>query len=329
MVIAAFVFIVAFTVMLAVYWLLMVRPEQAEHSALTRRLSTTPGLSGGAAASAGWGAGGSLLREPIRLSKIPVLERLLAGVGQMVDPLQKRIARAGLRVTPGAVFLMSAVAAVCAWLAVTLVFNHRWLGLFVAPIAAWMPFAYINQRARKRLLALEEQFPDAIELISRALRAGHGFTTGLGMVSTESPEPVASEFRQLYEEQNFGRPLPEALRAFGDRISLLDARFFVTAVLTQRESGGNLAEVLDNLAGVIRDRFKVKRQVRVITAHARITGWVLICEPPVLAIALTFLAPGHITKLVSDPLGVYLVLLALVLQVVGTLVIRKLVNIEY
>jgi tight adherence protein B len=329
MVIATFVFIVTFTVMLAVYWLLVVRPEEAEHAALTRRLQTAGSMpSAGAAAGGRWGPD-SLLREPLRLSRIPVLERLLSSLGRIVNPLQQRISRAGLKVTPGAVFLMSALAAVSAWLVVTLVFNQWWLGLCVAPIAAWMPFAYINQRAYKRLLALEEQFPDAIELIGRALRAGHGFITGLGMVSTESPEPVSSEFRQLYEEQNFGRPLPEALRAFAERVTLLDARFFVTAVLTQRESGGNLAEILDNLANVIRDRFRVKRQVRVITAHARITGWVLICEPPLLAIALTFLAPGHISKLTGDPIGVYLVLLALVLQVVGTLIIRKLVNIEY
>jgi len=123
--------------------------------------------------------------------------------------------------------------------------------------------------------------------------------------------------------------MPEALRSLGERVPLLDARFFVTAVLTQREAGGNLAEVLDNLAGVIRERFKVKRQVRVITAHARVTGWVLAMLPPGLGLALTLLSPEHMSLLWTDPTGIKMVVLALVLQVAGTLIIRKLVDIEY
>src|SRR4029079_19478136 len=110
----------------------------------------------------------------------------------------------------------------------------------------------------------EEQFPEAVDLIARALRAGHALPTAIGMVAAEIPNPVGAEFKKLYDQQNFGMSLPDSLRAFADRVPILDARFFVTAVLTQRESGGNLAGVLDNLASVIRERFKVKRQVRVI-----------------------------------------------------------------
>ena len=121
------------------------------------------------------------------------------------------------------------------------------------------------------------------------------FTTGLAMVADEMAEPVGPEFRLLYDQQNFGMPLPEALKAFARRIPLLDARFFVTAVLTQREAGGNLSEVLDNLASVIRDRFHVKRQVRVITAHGRITGWILSALPVSLALFFAFIEPGHLS----------------------------------
>ena len=124
-------------------------------------------------------------------------------------------------------------------------------------------------------------------------------------------------------------PLPDALKAFAARIPLIDARFFVTAVLTQRETGGNLAEVLDNLASVIRERFKVKRQVRVLTAHGRITGWILAGMPPALAAVMFVIAPGHMKMLIGDPLGVQMIVGALVLQVIGTLIIRKLVNIPY
>src|SRR5262245_64928625 len=124
-------------------------------------------------------------------------------------------------------------------------------------------------------------------------------------------------------------PLPEALKAFADRIPLIDARFFVTAVLTQRETGGNLGEVLDNLASVIRDRFRVKRQIRVLTAHGRITGWILAGMPPALAAAMFVMSPGHIRMLMNDPLGVQMIIGALVLQIIGTLTIRKLVDIPY
>jgi tight adherence protein B len=175
----------------------------------------------------------------------------------------------------------------------------------------------------------EEQFPEAIDLIARALRAGHAFTTGLALVAEEAPQPVAGEFRLLYDQQNFGMPLSEALRNLADRLPLLDARFFATAVLTQRESGGNLAEILGNLANVIRERFKVKRQIRVISAHGRITGWVLSALPPSLAAAMMVIIPGHITTLIEDPMGPPMIIAALVLQTIGMLAIKKLVNIEY
>ena len=149
------------------------------------------------------------------------------------------------------------------------------------------------------------------------------------MVAEEIPKPVGEEFKLLYDRQNFGMPFPDAMKAFAARIPILDARFFVTAVLTQRETGGNLGEVLDNLANVIRERFKVKRQVRVLTAHGRITGWVLAGLPPGLAVAMFAMAPGHLQLLTRDPLGVQMIVVGLTLQVIGTLIIRKLVDIRY
>ncbi len=183
--------------------------------------------------------------------------------------------------------------------------------------------------AGRRVMKFEEQFPEAIDLLARALRAGHAFTSGLSMVAEELPAPVGTEFRLAYDRQNFGMPLPAALKELGERVPLLDAKFFVTAVLTQRDAGGNLSEVLDNLASVIRERFKVKRQVRVVTAHARMTGWVLAMLPPGLGVALTFLSPENMSVLWTDPLGIKFLVGALILQVIGTLIIRKLVDIEY
>jgi tight adherence protein B len=194
---------------------------------------------------------------------------------------------------------------------------------------AFVPFMVVRYKKNQRLKKFEEQFPEAIDLIARALRAGHAFTTGLAMTAEEIPAPVGEEFKLLYDRQNFGMPLPEAMRAFAARIPLIDARFFVTAVLTQRETGGNLSEVLDNLSSVIRERFKVKRQVRVLTAHGRITGWILSALPPCLAAAMFVISPRQMQILTEDTLGVQMIIVGLTLQVIGTIAIRKLVNIRY
>jgi tight adherence protein B len=149
------------------------------------------------------------------------------------------------------------------------------------------------------------------------------------MVGDEIAAPVGSEFRLLFDQQNFGMSLPEALKAFGMRIPLLDARFFVTAVLTQREMGGNLSEVLDKLSAVIRDRFKVKRQVRAVSAHGRITGTVLMALPPVVAGILFIISPSHIRLLVDDPMGVQMVVAGVTLQVIGIIWIKRILRVEY
>ena len=149
------------------------------------------------------------------------------------------------------------------------------------------------------------------------------------MVADEVADPTGAEFRLVYDQQNYGMPLPDALKAFAKRVPLLDARFFITAVLTQREAGGNLAEVLDNLAGLIRERSRVKRQVRVASAHGRMTGWVLSLMPPALAGMMFVIAPEHMKVFLEDPLGVRMIIVALVLQVIGTVAIRRIVNVEF
>ena len=203
------------------------------------------------------------------------------------------------------------------------------LALAVSAFAAWLPIGFLRHKADKRLAAIEEQFPEAMDLIARALRAGHALTSTFQVAGEEVPDPCGAEFRQLFEQQNYGMSLPDALQAFANRSPILDARFFVTALLTQRETGGNLSEVLDNLASVIRERFKVKRQVRVASAHGRITGWVLGGLPIGVGLILFTISPDQMRVLVDDPLGVYMVVAAVILEVVGMLAIRKIVNVEY
>ena len=313
-------FAVCFAIIYGLYWFVIVRPEVQEQAALRRRLRVAPKRLGGPS---------NLVKQVRRLSALAPMQVALQRAPRVAGPLQRLITQAGMQVTVGALLLMSGCLFAGVWLLVARVSKLEWAGLVAGILVSFVPYLFVKYRAQKRVLLFEEQFPEAIDLIARALRAGHAFTTGLAMVAEEATDPVAGEFRLLYDQQNFGMPMPEALRAFGERIPLLDSRFFVTAVMTQREAGGNLAEILDNLASVIRERFKVKRQVRVISAHGRITGWVLAGLPPTLALTFFVISPNHVKTLTDDPLGIKMILIAAALQITGTLIIRRLVDVEY
>jgi tight adherence protein B len=314
-------FVVILAAVLGPYWLLLERPEALEDSRLMRRLVGERKKTAMAVAG--------LLREKERLSNLALLDRVLARSSRLVQPMQQTIVQSGVRTTLGAILLMSGCLAGLAYLIALRLTAVSVAGLAAAALAATLPYLYVSRARTKRMAKFEEQFPEAIDLLGRALRAGHALTTGLQMVGDEMAEPIRGEFRRLYDQQSFGLPLPDALKAFAERIPSIDARFFVTALLTQREAGGNLAEVLDNLATIIRDRFRVKRQVRVISAHGRITGWVLAALPPCLAIALMILIPESYKRFYSDPLGIRMLVGAAVMQILGSLIIRKIVKIEY
>jgi tight adherence protein B len=191
-----------------------------------------------------------------------------------------------------------------------------------------LPFMYLLNRRSSRIKKFEEQFPEALDLLSRAVRAGHAFQTAMGMVADELSEPVGPEFKKAFDRQNFGLPLREALDEMALRIGNLDVRFFVTAVLIQRDTGGNLSEILDNLAHVVRERFKVLRQVRVHTAHGRFTGYVLLTLPAFLAVALSFINPDHMQLLFRERMGQMMLMGAMVLQAVGYVWITRVIKIE-
>lgn len=307
-------------IIFGVYWLLVIRPEMAQEAAIRARIGGKSTQIAKAAA---------LLKSPERLSNVPTLDRLLTPLGRVAAPLQRTITQSGLKVTLGTVLLASACLAALGFFVVHTYLHLTLVAAVVAAIAACIPYGYVARARGQRMLKFEEQFPEAIDLLSRALRAGHALTTGLSMVAEELPQPIGSEFQMLYDQQNFGLPLSHALRNFAERIPSLDARFFVTAVLTQKEAGGNLSEVLDNLASIIRDRFKVKRQVRVISAHGRITGWVLSALPTTLALFFCFMNPEKYSTFYRDPLGMQLIAGALFLQLIGVVIIKKIVNIEY
>ncbi len=321
MTIVAVTFVCVLVAIYGAYWAFVVRTERQEHAVLSDRL--TAGTSKARVLRL------SLLKEATHRSVAGPLNALLGRSSKWTEPLQRLIDQSGVRITLRQFVLACAGLVLFALVLVIKLTGQPLLGFVVGPAAGLLPYAYLARARTKRMRKFEEHFPEAIDLIARALRAGHTFPTGLIMVGEEIPDPVGAEFKTIYNEQNFGVPLPIAMRGFAERVPILDARFFVTAVLTQREAGGNLAEVLDNLAGVIRERFKVKRQVRVISAHGRITGWVLVGLPPALALAFFIMTPTHMQTLINDPLGVRMLVTAVVLQIVGTFVIRKIVNIEY
>jgi tight adherence protein B len=273
--------------------------------------------------------GPAIVKAHDRLSALGPLESILSRSRNTLEPLRLMLDRSGLQFTLGTVVLACVFLALVALLVVTRLVGSALLGLGAAAVTSILPLLYVRRRANQRLATFEAQFPDAVDFMARALRAGHALITALQMVGEEIPDPVGAEFRLLFEQQNFGMSLTDALKLFGARMPLLDARFFVTAVLTQRETGGNLSEVLDNLASVIRERFKVKRQVRVVSAHGRITGWVLGFLPLAVAAVLIILAPKHMRLLIDDPLGVKLLGGGVVLQIVGWFAINRIVNVEY
>lgn len=202
------------------------------------------------------------------------------------------------------------------------------IALAAAAFGAALPTQYIRRKRARRLAAFEEQLPDAVDLLGRAIRAGHPLSAGLKMVSDEMPEPSASEFRQVFEEQRFGLHFDDSLLGMADRVPLLDLRILVTAILIQREVGGNLAEVLDKIAYVIRERFTIRGQMRVITAEARMSMWVLMGLPPSVALILFVMNPAYILTLFQTPTGHMMLYASVVMQVMGFLWIRKIVDIE-
>lgn len=321
MLFVAITFLLILAIILGAYYAFVVVPENREQTALLKRLRRVQGSQKSQLVS---------LERPVQqLSNVRAVNRLLERASGISGPLERLVTQSGLKITVGSLLLLSLFAATVTYLLVKWLTYFTYLGLAAAPLGGIVPFLVVRFARTRRLAKFEEQFPESIELIARALRAGHAFPTGLLMVSEEVPDPVGGEFKLVYDRQNFGMPMADALKGLADRIPVLDARFFVTAVLTQRETGGNLSEVLDNLASVIRDRFRVKRQVRVVTAHGRITGWILAGLPPSLAGVLCIVSPDHMKTLVTDPMGIQMLVVAGVMQVIGTMIIRKLVNVPY
>ena len=258
---------------------------------------------------------------------MPALDRMFSGT-ERGTAFTNWIDQTGVKTTASAVVLAAVASALVFAIGLSFAVRAAWALPVGAALGFAVPFAVLNFKRGRRLRTFEEQFPEALDLIARALKAGHAFATGLKMVADEMPEPVGPEFRKTFDEQNFGLPLKDALENLTHRVPLIDVRFFSTAVLIQRETGGNLSEILENLAHVVRERFKILRQVRVYTAHGRLTGYVLLALPAFLCIALSFINPEHMNVLFRERMGQMLLMAAAVMQFIGYMWIRQVVKIE-
>jgi tight adherence protein B len=258
---------------------------------------------------------------------LPAMERML-GKTSAGASLSKLIEQSGVVTTPSAIVIWSLGSA----LIVALIAGHFLHVPYAQHVGALvglsLPTFWLRRKRTLRIRRFEEQFPEALDLLSRAMRAGHAFQTALGTAADELTAPVGVELKKVFDQQNFGLPLNDALKELAERIPIVDVKFFVTAIAIQRESGGNLAEILDNLAHVVRERFKVQRQVRTHTAHGRFTGFVLLALPAALAVALSVIAPDQMDLLFKEPMGKMMIGVGMVMQTVGFFWIRQVVKIE-
>ena len=268
----------------------------------------------------------ALLRDE-QLSQIPVLDNLLRR-SERVSAIQKMLAQAGMSIRAGNFIGVCALTGIAAGIIIFILAKKVEIAWVAMLVGLLLPYSYASYRRNKRFEKFEELFPEAIDTLARAVRAGHAFTTALEMISAEVAEPVCSEFRKLFEEQKFGMPVRDALINLTERMPLVDVKFFVTAVMLQRETGGNLAEILDNLSYVIRERFKIMRQVRVYTAQGRLTMMLLMGLPPIIVVVMLTTSPGFIRPLFADPIGHTLIVTGIVLQTLGYFVIRNIIRIQ-
>ncbi|MBI4876256.1 MAG: type II secretion system F family protein [Acidobacteria bacterium] len=249
---------------------------------------------------------------------------------QLTEKLRGLIEQAGLkwnvaRLVHGCLAMFLAVYALL-WL--VLPSDLRSFCVFPAAGAAFLPIGYVLRRRGQRLWKFEELFPESLEFVARSMRAGHAFSVSLEMLHREFQEPLASEFRRTFEEHNLGLPLESALQKLAQRVPLLDVHFFVSAVLLQKRTGGNLAEILDKLAYVIRERFKLRGKIRAISAHGRMTGMALSSIPVVVGAMLFWVNPDYVRFFFTDPTGQIMIASAVLLQLAGYGVIKKIVTIE-
>lgn len=313
----AFLAVALGTLSVALLWEWVV--EQRRKRAVQRQLDTVRRT------SSELGSSGLVRNEgPGPLDPLIALARRIPRLNQVEIMLQQ----AAITWSFGTYLVLSLGCAAGVALVVFIIFGWWMPAALLGMVAAYLPYLYVVRSRNARLGAFEEQLPEALELLSRAVRAGHPIAAGIKIVADESPQPMKGEFQRSFEEQRFGLPFEDTLISLSERVPLIDLRMLVTAILIQREVGGNLAEVLDNLADVIRQRFTVRRQLRVHTAQGRLSGSVLALLPIAVAGLIWLINPEYVGMLGNHPLGRLMLGIAVTMQLIGFLWIRRIVNID-
>ncbi|MEQ8790395.1 MAG: type II secretion system F family protein [Pirellulaceae bacterium] len=277
----------------------------------------------GPAATPGGQSEASVLAHP--LDDMP---GVLESVFSRLFNLRLTLEQAGMTISPPKFLLICGGASLLGGVAIVACRLHVAFAPVAAIVMGLLPFAFLWFKRKRRLRAFAKQLPDALELVSRALRAGHSLASGLNLAASEMADPLGSEFTRCYEEQNLGIAMEDALEQMTERVPNLDLRFFATAVILQRQTGGDLAEILDKIGALIRERFKIWGQIQALTGEGRLSGIVLLALPPVLFIVMYRLNQDYVMMLFDDPLGNQMLIVAVVLQIVGALVIKKIIDIK-
>jgi tight adherence protein B len=272
-------------------------------------------------------ASGTNILKQQSLSAIPWVNRILVKFPGAMG-LQLLITQAGSRWSVGTLIIGSLVLACFAAWSATLAMPEFWMDLGLGLAAGGVPYLYLYLKRQGRFKKFDAQLPEAIDLMARALRAGHAIISAVEIVSQETSEPLASEFRTIFDEQNLGLAIREALLNLVSRVPTGDVRFLATAILLQKETGGNLAEIMDKAASVMRERMRLKGQLRVYTAQGRMTGWFLCCLPFFVFALINIVNRDYERELWTSPIGVRLIYAALALMALGVYTIRKIINIK-
>ncbi len=268
----------------------------------------------------------NLIRDEL-LSSIPTINKMLVR-WSWPTRLSNLIAQAGMRVKPGKIVLIGAVMGLSTLEAIEILHGSFFVAVGAGVLVAFFPLIFVVIKRARRLAAFQKQFPEVIDLLSRSVRAGHSFSSGLEIASTDMPDPVSTEFRIVFDEQRFGLPMRDALMNLCQRVPLVDVRLLVIALLVQKETGGNLAEILDSIAHVIRERFKIAGEVRVRTTQGRLTASILMALPVGMLITLHVIDPDYVNVLFVNRIGQIMLILAGVMQVLGAIIIWRIVQIK-
>lgn len=269
----------------------------------------------------------SVILRDMDLSTIPLFNHLLQNA-RWARRLDTLLVQGDIKLRLGSFILLMLIAAIAGAVIAFYLSGHILIATGVGLFMGSTPLIWAKRKKAKRVRKFEEQFPDALDMLTNALRAGMALSGAIQVVAEESPDPVAREFGILLEENRLGLDMKEALRKLGGRVDSAELRLFVTAVILQRETGGNLAEILEGTAAVIRDRFRILGDVRSMTAQARLSGLILVIMPLVLAVIIMGMAPDYLKGLLADPIGRYLIVTAVLLQITGYLIMRRIVNIK-